>query len=77
MAPSTTIPAETPTGADQYLSLPLEQAGALADLNGTPWRVVVLDGQSQVITFDVVPGRLNFTVTDNIVVGVEVEGDFE
>ena len=74
VAPSTTIPAETPTGADQYLSLPLEQAGALADLNGTPWRVVVLDGQSQVITFDVVPGRLNFTVADNIVVGVEVEG---
>ena len=59
--------------ADQYVSLPVEEAGALADANGEDWRVINLDGEPQLHQQDIRPKRLNFTVVDGIVVSVQTD----
>ncbi len=59
--------------ADSYLSLTVEEAGILAEANGRVWRVVRKDGQDLGVRLDLLPGRLNFTIEDDVVTGVEVE----
>jgi hypothetical protein len=62
-----------PTATD-YIGLSEEEAGALAFQNGVPFRVVVIDGESQMVTEDFLPGRINATVEAGIVTSYEVEG---
>lgn len=59
--------------ADLYVSLPIEDAGALADANGEDWRVITLDGVPQLHQQDIRPNRLNFTVVDGLVVSVQTD----
>jgi hypothetical protein len=59
---------------DEYVGLSLAEAVALADQNGVPFRVVVIDGEPQMVTEDYVPGRINAAIEDDVVVSYEVEG---
>lgn len=68
-ATSATSPV-TGAGLDAYIGLTVEAAGAKADEEGRPWRIVEEDGQPLVVTQDFVPERLNFTVDDGVVTGV-------
>ena len=60
---------------DDFISLPVAEAGAFAEMEGVEWRVIVLDGESQEDGDDLVPGRLNFTVENGIVVRVQSDED--
>ncbi len=48
--------------------LPLEDAGALIEVNGYNWRVGSVDGESQMVTMDYRVDRLTLSTQDNIVV---------
>ena len=54
--------------------IPLDQAGALLDEVMVKWRVVQRDCQYLAVTEDWRPGRVNLSVTDDLVVGWQVEG---
>lgn len=56
-----------------YLGLSENVALSTAQANGCPARTVERDGVGLPITFDFVPGRLNFIVNGGVVTGVEVE----
>ncbi len=53
-----------------YLGLTVEEAGAMAEDEGRPWRVVSEDGEDLPVTMDFVEDRLNFAVEDGVVVEV-------
>ena len=61
------------TDPSDYISLAVEEAGTLADSNGTPWRVTRIDGINQTVTLDLLPGRLNFHTENGEVIEVIVE----
>lgn len=71
--PETTTTTTIVQFADLYVSLPIEEAGALADANGEDWRVINLDGVPQEHEQDLRPDRLNFTVVDGVVVFVQTD----
>jgi hypothetical protein len=71
--PETTTTTTVVHSADLYVSLPIEDAGALADANGEEWRVITLDGVPQLHQQDIRPNRLNFTVVDGLVVSVQTD----
>lgn len=54
-----------------YVSLPIDDAAALAESNGLEWRVVHVDGQEQRIDAALKPRRLNFTTQGGIVIHVQ------
>jgi len=56
--------------AEAYIGLPLEEAEAMAEENGQPFRVMNLDGEEFGGTADVVLNRINATVIDNTVTDV-------
>ncbi len=62
------------SGADvaDYIGLDLDAAGALADRDARPWRVVREDGEALAVTQDFNPDRVNFEVEAGIVVGVSL-----
>ena len=51
----------------RYVGLPLEAAGALADIEDRRHRVISLDGEPLMVTKDYSPSRVNFTVVAGIV----------
>ena len=53
-----------------YVGLTVEAAGAKADGDGRPWRVVMEDGVAKPVTMDFNDQRLNFTVVDGKVTTV-------
>lgn len=55
---------------DEYVGLTVDDAGALAEEQGRPWRVVKEDGQDRAVTLDFIDNRLNFEVEDGVVVRV-------
>jgi hypothetical protein len=55
---------------DAYIGLTVEAAGAKADGDGRPWRVVMEDGVAKPVTMDFNDQRLNFTVVDGKVTTV-------
>ena len=59
-----------PSDQAAYLGLTLEDASALADKSGIPWRVTEVDGQPQPVTADLQPDRLNFAVADGKIIRV-------
>ena len=63
------VGAESPE-LEVYIGLNEEEAGALADDEGRPWRVIEIDGEPQMATADYNEERLNFAITDGVVVGV-------
>jgi hypothetical protein len=54
----------------EYLGLETEAAGALAEQNDRPWRVVREDVVDLAVSMDYVENRLNFAVEDGKVVEV-------
>ncbi len=54
-----------------YVSLPIDDAAALAESNGLEWRVVHVDGEEQRIDAALKPRRLNFTTQGGIVIHVQ------
>lgn len=59
--------------AQQYIGLDEEAAMKLAEKNNETARVVERDGEALTVTMDLREGRLNFTVKDGKVTGVDVE----
>ena len=58
--------------AEHYVGLSLEQATELAKKESRPWRITDEDGQVFFGTCDVVPHRLNFSVSDKVVRAVSL-----
>ncbi len=67
-AVTTTTPAEL----EAYIGLTVDEAGALADEEGRPWRIVEEDGEPLPATMDLVENRVNLVVQDGIVVGASL-----
>lgn len=63
-------PADTPLTP---VGLTVEAAGELAESQGLQWRVVEEDGEARPVTMDFVPERLNFVVSEGIVVSAETD----
>ncbi|GIU88366.1 MAG: hypothetical protein KatS3mg009_2881 [Acidimicrobiia bacterium] len=61
---------DAPGDLDAYVGLAVEEAGARADAEGRPWRVVKEDGEDLPVTLDYVPERLDFEVEGGVVVRV-------
>jgi hypothetical protein len=74
-----TQPVEKPAPAetDDYISLTVEQAQALAETNGVAFRIGMIDGEPLAVTMDYRPGRITASVVDDIVVDYSVEGEIE
>ena len=51
-----------PKGDSRYIGMTREGAMAMAKKEGTPSRVVSVDGEAGIVTLDHRPDRLNFTV---------------
>ncbi len=60
--------------SDSYVGLSEADAEAKAAADGVPFRVVMRDGEPQMVTMDYRPGRINATVENDIVISYEVEG---
>lgn len=60
--------------ADSYIGKTVEQARAVADAQGVPFRIVKRDGQFLPATRDFRPGRINAAVRGGRVVSYDVEG---
>lgn len=58
---------------EDYIGLPLEAAIELADASSRRSRAVWIDGEGMMVTEDFVPSRLNFTVVNDIVVGLKTD----
>jgi hypothetical protein len=70
---TTTATTETSVTSDEisgYTGLTVEEAGAQADEEGRPWRVVKEDGKELAVTLDYNEQRLNFEVEDGVVTAV-------
>ena len=67
-------PVEDEAGVQDYVGLSESQARDLARGRDTPFRVVTRDGVSQMVTFDLIRGRINADVRDGVVVDYAVEG---
>lgn len=72
---SFTNDAQADSEIDQYIGLAEQEALDTAKQNNKTARVVERDGESLPVTMDFSYGRLNFTVTDDKVTNVDVEGD--
>jgi hypothetical protein len=57
----------TPPELEEYVGLSVDDAGALADSEDRPWRIVEEDGEPLPVTRDLVPDRANFVVEDGTV----------
>ena len=72
---------ETPPGQPaaapaerSFLELSLEEASALAESQGRPWRVGRVDGERFSVTQDFVVGRVTFELDDGVVTEALIEG---
>ena len=74
---SFTNDAQSSGEADQYVGLTEQEALDKAEQNNKTARVVERDGESLTVTMDLMLGRLNFSVKDDRVYKVEVEGESE
>lgn len=59
--------------ASEYMGISLEDAQKKAEEAGVVLRVVELDGQAQPVTADLMPGRINAIVENNLVMMAIVE----
>lgn len=59
--------------APRLLGLQRDAAEAQLGASGLPWRYVKIDDEPLAVTADFVPGRLNVSLADGKVVGVQVE----
>ena len=66
----TTAESTTPAEFEDYVGLPVDEAGAKAEADDRVWRVVMVDGESLPVTLDFNPTRLNFVVVDGAVTAV-------
>ncbi len=55
------------------VGLTVEAAGELAESQGQQWRVIEEDGEARAVTMDFIPERLNFVVSEGIVVSAETD----
>ena len=58
---------------EEYLDLSFEEAKKLANSKGVTLRVVAVDWKENPITDDLVEGRVNISLVDNIVTNVDIE----
>lgn len=58
---------------EEYLDLSFEEAKKLANSKGATLRVVAVDWKENPITDDLVEGRVNISLVDNIVTNVDIE----
>jgi hypothetical protein len=63
--------------ANQFVGLPLDDAAALADEQERLWRIGRRDGEDLAVTADFVPGRVTFTVDDDVVTAATIEEEAE
>lgn len=60
-------------GSHVLIGLGEDEARAAARQMGRPFRVVKRDGKALFVTMDHLPGRLNATVLQGVVTGIDVE----
>ena len=63
---------QTPT---DYIGMPVVDAAELAEEKGDIFRVVNIDGESQPVTMDYRPGRINVSIIDGRVSEFYIEGE--
>jgi len=56
-----------------FVGLTLQQGESLAESLDRPNRVAILNGDSQILTADYVPRRLNFAVENNLITGLTTD----
>lgn len=56
------------------VGLPVDEARSLVEADGRQFREAVIDGEDQVLTMDLVEGRVNVVVTDGLVESVAFYG---
>jgi len=61
------------TDTTRFHGLTSGEAGTLADTEGRPWRIGGQDGESFVLTDDLVPGRVTFEIDEGIVTSASIE----
>lgn len=57
------------------VGLTTEAAGELADAEGWAWRVIEIDGEALAVSQDFMPERLNFVVSDGVVVSAKTDAE--
>jgi len=62
---------------DDYIGLSVKDARSNALKNSTSFRVVMENGEPQMVTMDFQPGRINATVEKGLVTSYDIEGDGE
>jgi hypothetical protein len=67
---STAATVPTPPELEEFVGLTVDDAGALADEEGRPWRIIEEDGEPLAVTQDFNPDRVNFVVVSGEVVSV-------
>lgn len=56
------------------VGLPVDEAQRVVEGEGREFRVAVLDGEDQILTTDLVEGRVNVVVTDGLVESISFYG---
>jgi len=72
----TTFDDDLSDGFDEstIVGLPVDEARSLVEADGRQFREAVIDGEDQVLTMDLVEGRVNVVVTDGLVESVAFYG---
>jgi hypothetical protein len=70
-------PVDDADPASQFVGLPLDDAAALAEEQERPWRIGRRDGEDLAVTADFAPGRVTFTVDDDVVTAATIEQETE
>lgn len=65
------------TSKDIYIGLSMDEATVEASKRGVPFRVVEIDGESQMVTEDFRPGRINAVVNNGFITSFSIEGSTE
>lgn len=77
--PTTTVPSDQPDPPDDFdessiIGLEVDAAQTEVTAQGREFRVAEIDGEAQVLTDDLVDGRVNVEVEDGVVTGVAFIG---
>ena len=57
------------------VGLTVAAAGDLVEDQGRPWRVIEEDGEDLVVTADFLPERLNFVVSEGVVISAKTDAE--
>lgn len=66
---------QTDRSSESFVGLSVDEAGARAQEQGRPWRIIREDGVDLAVTEDFSEDRLNFTVEDGTVVAAVTDAD--